>query len=96
MDKQKIKKSTPEALETYAARLDQFITTIADYMMQIKKAHEVMHEHWSGDQYDNFTDYLENVSADVKKQLVDLDQTKLFIKDKAQKLRDARSVKIKR
>lgn len=94
MDSQSIKNSSPEALEAYAGRLEQFINNVAEYMISIKKTHENMHEFWSGDQYDNFTDYIDSVTDEIKKQLIDLDHTKKFIREKAVKLRTARGVKI--
>lgn len=94
MDKSSIKNSSPEALEAYASKLDKFIGSVAEYMVQIKKTHENMNEFWKGDQYENFSDYIASVTDSVRKQLIELDQTKKFVKDKAQKLREARSVKI--
>lgn len=96
MDAQSIKNSSPEALEAYAKRLEQFINNTTEYMISIKKTHENMHEFWGGDQYDNFTDYIDSVTDEVRKQLIDLDHTKKFIRDKANKLRTARGVKIVR
>lgn len=94
MDMNIINNSTPEKLREFAEELNKYCLEVESSLNDLILNHRKIGEHWSGEQYDQFTEKFCLIQKNITIKLQELIELKKYVLNKAQELEDAQKIRI--
>ena len=94
MDINIVNNSTPEKLREFADELNKYCQEVEASLSDLIKNHRKIGEHWSGEQYDQFTEKFCMIQKNISLKLQELIELRKFVLIKAQELEDAQKIRM--
>ncbi len=90
-----IKSSIPDELRRVSKDIKEYAYNLKEDMRKLSSTHEEMYQHWSGRQYDDFTEVIHGVNEVIIKETDSFDEIAEHVLILADQLQRANEVDVK-